>query len=104
MWTPTTEVVIIERCKTAMSCCLAQKLVASLSLFLLLLAGCASVPTDYERTESRALEDYQSTRIGEFYAAGEAANPGKSGLGILRYGRNAFLFRIRSNWKNYWFD
>ena len=65
-----------------------------LPLVMALGAGCASLPTDYPRTESTALEDYHSTSMGQRWLAAEAQHPGESGFGILRYGRNAFAVRI----------
>lgn len=65
-----------------------------LPLLLALGAGCASLPTDYPRSESAALEDYQSTSMGRRWAAAEAEHPGESGFAILRYGRNAFTARV----------
>jgi len=64
-------------------------------LFLVLLvSGCASLPTDYPRTGSVAMQDYQSTPIGQKFSADEAEHPGESGFAIVRYGRNAFNIRI----------
>jgi putative cardiolipin synthase len=61
---------------------------------VLLLASCASLPAEYPRTESTALEDYRSTSLGQRWAAGEDEHPGNSGFAILRYGRNGFSARI----------
>lgn len=61
---------------------------------VLIVSGCASLPKDYPRSESSALEDYQSTSMGARWAATEAENPGKSGFGMIRYGRVAFTTRI----------
>jgi putative cardiolipin synthase len=61
---------------------------------LLMLSGCASLPTDYPRTESTAMTDYRSTVMGQKFAASEAEHPGESGFAIVRYGRNAFNLRI----------
>ena len=61
---------------------------------LLLAAGCASVPTEYPRTQSTALEDYQSTTAGKRWGKIEVQHPGKSGFAMLRYGRNAFTLRV----------
>ena len=65
-----------------------------LLLAILWLTGCASLPDDYPRSESNALQDYQSSSMGQRNAAEEALHPGKSGFAILRYGRNAFSTRI----------
>jgi putative cardiolipin synthase len=61
---------------------------------LIFVAGCATVPTDYPRTHSTALLDYQSTSAGKRWAKLEAQHPGESGFAILRYGHNAFTMRI----------
>lgn len=67
----------------------------ALALVLLLaVAGCASLPEDYARTESSAIDDYQSTTLGARYVARELANPGESGFALVRYGRRAFNARI----------
>ena len=65
-----------------------------LMAFLMLVVGCASVPTDYPRTHSTALADYQSTSTGKRWARLEAQNPGESGFAILRYGHQAFTLRL----------
>lgn len=72
----------------------AIKAIVILPMLAVLLVGCASLPKDYPRTESKALEDYQSTTMGRRWSAVEAEHPGESGFGILRYGRNAFSTRI----------
>lgn len=71
-----------------------RALTALVLLLVLLMTGCASLPTDYPRSESTAIEDYQSTSMGQRWAAAEAEHPGESGFAILRYGRNAFSIRI----------
>ena len=38
--------------------------ITAISLFLLLLAGCSSLPTDYPRTHSQALEAPEQTKAG----------------------------------------
>jgi putative cardiolipin synthase len=53
-----------------------------------------SVPTDYPRTVSNALQDHESTSIGASFAEEAASHPGKSGFGIIRKGRYAFTDRI----------
>lgn len=65
-----------------------------LLLLVLLAAGCSSLPGDYTAIESTALQDYQSTTVGQRFATEEAQHPGKSGFTIIRYGRNAFSVRI----------
>lgn len=71
-----------------------RRLTTSGLLLLLFVGGCARLPTDYERTESRALEDYQSTTVGRHWAEQEAENPGKSAFALLRYGKDAFAIRV----------
>ncbi|MBW1784659.1 MAG: phospholipase D family protein [Deltaproteobacteria bacterium] len=61
---------------------------------MLLVSGCASLPSDYPRSESVAIQDYQSTPIGQKFAADEVEHPGESGFAIVRYGRPAFNIRI----------
>ena len=39
----------------------------------LLLAGCASVPTDYPRTESTAFQDHEATEIGRYFTKAASA-------------------------------
>ncbi len=68
--------------------------IIGMSLVLAVFSGCASLPTDYPRPESKALEDYHSTSLGQRFAALEQAHPGESGFAILRYGRNAFNVRL----------
>jgi len=72
-----------------------NRLLAALPLLLVMLvAGCASLPSDYARTESTAMDDYQSTQMGQRFAAAEAEHPGESGFTIIRYGNNAYSIRI----------
>lgn len=63
-------------------------------ILVVLMAGCAALPTDYPRSESTALANYQSTTMGKHWAAEEARHPGESGFGLLRYGVNAFNVRV----------
>lgn len=65
-----------------------------LLILFLSLAGCASLPDDYTRTESHALQDYRSTSFGARFAELEAEHPGESGFSLVRYGRMAFNTRI----------
>ena len=65
-----------------------------LMIISLLLAGCASIPTDYQRTQSTAIQDYRSTSVGKLFEQTAARHPGKSGFDIIRYGRQAFTARI----------
>ena len=65
-----------------------------LFLILILLAGCASVPTDYVRRGSMAFQDHESTVIGKQLADMAAEHPGNSGFAIIRFPRPAFTSRI----------
>jgi putative cardiolipin synthase len=74
--------------------CIKRLINFSAMALLVFSAGCVSVPTDYPRTHSTALADYQSTTLGKRWAKLEAQHPGESGFAILPYGRNAFTLRI----------
>lgn len=63
-------------------------------LALALVGACSSLPKDYPRTSSTAIDAWQATSLGAHFAPLEAAHPGKSGFDILRYGRNAFSLRL----------
>jgi len=63
-------------------------------LLIMLITGCASLPTDYARTESTAMENHQSTSLGQYFTAAETEHPGESGFAIIRYGHNAFTTRV----------
>jgi putative cardiolipin synthase len=64
------------------------------ALAVALLAGCASLPTDYPRTSSTAMQDHESTPIGRRVAELAAQHPGNSAFRIIRYGRPAFTARV----------
>ena len=63
-------------------------------LLLLFLAGCSTLPTDYPRTQSHALEAPEQTRGGAKLNRLAKQRPGKSGFALLREGRAAFTSRI----------
>jgi putative cardiolipin synthase len=65
-----------------------------LAFVVALLAGCASLPTEYPRTPSMAIEDHESTPIGRRVAERAAQHPGTSAFRIIRYGRPAFTARV----------
>ncbi len=65
-----------------------------LSILLLFVTGCASIPTDYPRTASTAFQEHEGTVIGKQFAEDAAQHPGASGFDIIRYGKNAFSIRI----------
>lgn len=60
----------------------------------LAVAGCASLPASVERTPSSAFADTANTRLGRSLAPAIAANPGKTGVYVLRSGRDAFAARV----------
>jgi len=60
---------------------------------ILLFFGCATLPTDFERSESYALADTEDTAFGRARAAERAAHPGKSGFHLLPNGLDAFVAR-----------
>ena len=67
---------------------------AMLALVLAVLAGCASLPTDYPRSSSSAMQDHESTPIGRRVAEIAAQHPGNSAFRIIRLGRPAFTARV----------
>jgi putative cardiolipin synthase len=60
----------------------------------LLLAGCASLPTDYPRTPSTTLLDTQGSRLGKVSSRLLAEHAGLSGVLLLPRGTDAFLARL----------
>ncbi len=61
---------------------------------VLLASGCATLPTDYPRVDSRALRETADTRLGRSVAPLAESHPGKSGLHPLGRGLDAFLARL----------
>jgi putative cardiolipin synthase len=61
---------------------------------MLLGAGCASLPTDVERSESRALTDTATTPLGRSVAAWTASHDGRSGFHPLPDGLDALGARL----------
>ena len=59
----------------------------------LLLSGCATLPADFERSESHAFTDTDDTRLGRVLHAAKAAHPGQSGFFLLGNGLDAFVAR-----------
>ena len=60
---------------------------------LLMMGGCASLPTDFERTESHAYTDTDNTRMGQASISEKLAHPGQSGFLVLGNGLDAFVAR-----------
>src|SRR6188474_3499139 len=59
-----------------------------------LTSACASLPTDYERTESAALADTENTSLGEAVSRWTAANDEQSGFYPLPTGLDALGARL----------
>ena len=66
--------------------------VVSLSVFLFI-AGCATLPQDFERLDSYALTDTADTAWGKVRREEKAAHPGQSGFILLENGLDAFVAR-----------
>ena len=64
-----------------------------LSLFLLIVAGCASLPPNTDRKQSFAYPDTVDTSLGKLVAADTNAHPGQSGFYLLPRGLDAFAAR-----------
>jgi putative cardiolipin synthase len=58
-----------------------------------MVAGCATLPKDFDRPESYALNDTENTALGKAYEKERAAHPGKSGFHLLGNGLDAFVAR-----------
>ena len=63
-------------------------------LFTMLTFGCASVPKDYTRSDSKAFTDYLDTSVGQLFEEAAVQHPGESGFAIIRKGRQAFTARV----------
>jgi putative cardiolipin synthase len=63
------------------------------AVLILLIAGCATLPKDFDRPESYALTDTENTSFGKVRAKERAAHPGKSGFHLLGNGLDAFVAR-----------
>jgi putative cardiolipin synthase len=61
---------------------------------IILLSGCASLPSPEGRTTTTAFADTSGTRLGRAVAADVAANPGKTGIRPLPDPRDAFAARL----------
>jgi putative cardiolipin synthase len=61
---------------------------------LLLVSGCGGLPDYIERSESHALRDTETTRLGRTGQAMLKAHPGESGFRPLRNGVDALLLRM----------
>lgn len=66
-------------------------LLALMAIFLI--AGCATLPKDFERPVSYAFTDTGNTRLGKLIQNEKAAHPGQSGFLLLSSGLDAFVAR-----------
>ena len=83
------------------NCDLRRRSVRRILLFSagLLLAGCATtIPIDYDRTPSVALETPEQTELGSFFQPELEAQPGKSGVILIPSGE--WGFRTRAGLSN----
>ena len=60
---------------------------------LLMIAGCATLPENFDRPESYALTDTENTAFGKAHAEERSAHTGKSGFLLLGNGLDAFVAR-----------
>src|SRR3954466_15424633 len=75
------------------SCFTLSRLLAVLAL-LMMLGGCAQLPSNEGREVSMALQGTSDTRLGLAVRARMAEHPGKSGIAVLSDGREAFGARM----------
>ncbi len=59
----------------------------------LFISGCATLPQNFERSESHALTDTGDTRWGRVFQDERAAHPGQAGFVLLGNGLDAFVAR-----------
>ncbi len=65
-----------------------------LLLLLLILAGCTTVPQQFEQPESSAWITPETTRMGAFFLQSDGAGAGRSGVRLLPRGDEAFITRF----------
>lgn len=80
----------MKRCPTTRA-----SLLSLFWLLLFLLNGCASLPHDYPRPVSSALDRPEETRLGKTIQAQAVNHPGASGFHLLPTAVNAFSARAR---------
>jgi putative cardiolipin synthase len=71
-----------------------SNLLRALAFSTLLVGACASLPADYPRTQSHALTDTASTRLGRAGEAALRAHPGENGFHPMPNGVDALLMRL----------
>jgi putative cardiolipin synthase len=69
-------------------------MMAPILLATIMLAGCASLPTEYPRTPSTSLTDTHDSKLGRGSSRSLAEHPGLSGVRLLSRGTDAFLTRL----------
>lgn len=67
---------------------------AIILLLTMLVIGCASVPNDYPRSDSKAFTGYLDTSVGQLFEEAAVQHPGESGFAIIRKGSHAFTARV----------
>jgi putative cardiolipin synthase len=67
--------------------------IAVIITILLMVGGCASLPTDFERIVTHAYTDTDNTRLGQSSQAEKLAHPGQSAFHLLNNGLDAFVAR-----------
>jgi putative cardiolipin synthase len=65
----------------------------SAAVLIFMIAGCATLPKNFERPVSYAYTNTKDTALGRAIAGERAANPGKSGFYLLGSGLDAFVAR-----------
>ena len=73
---------------------LSRRLRLFISLAILALSACSSLPSEVQRPASYALEDTSSTRLGQDIQPLVDAHPGLSGFHVLDDGSDAFAMRV----------
>ena len=71
-----------------------NRLFLHLLVVTLFIGGCASLPTDFERISSHAIEQTQNTRLGQALDPLVIKHPGMSGFHALPEGIEAFALRM----------
>ena len=70
------------------------RIILSFLVLPLLISGCASLPTDFQRSPSHVITETSSTRLGRAIEPVLAKHPGKSGFHALIEGTDAFAARV----------
>jgi putative cardiolipin synthase len=73
---------------------ISNRIILFLLILSLLISGCASLPTDFERSPSHVIKQTANTRLGGLIEPLAARHPGKSGFHALLEGTDAFATRF----------